>query len=167
MILDSKNGMGLTTLKYRIEQGEEYLLALEEFQSWKWSEFLAVYRERKLALPQAMVLVHPTFYEDRETNAGESIRGPRSFSTTAGQYAAACMADQIWLSACPLESPEDVHSDHLFPYSLGGPTLAQNQLFLCPVHNRSKANDIHLFPWERGEPSWLATQVERIRSLLL
>ena len=161
------NGMDLTTLKNRIERGEEYLLALEEFQGWEWSEILAEYRKRKLVLPQAMVLVHPAFYENREAKVGQSIRGPRSFSTSAGQHVADCMADQIWLSACPLKNPKVVHSDHLFPYSLGGPTLAENQLFLCPVHNRSKANDIHLFPWERGEPNWLATQVERIRKLFL
>ena len=159
--------MDLTTLKNRIERGEEYLLALEEFQSWKWSEILAEYRERRLALPKAMVLVHPAFYEDREARVGQSIRGPRSFPTTAGQHVAACMADQVWFSACPLKKPEVLHSDHLFPYSLGGPTLAENQLFLCPVHNRSKASDIHLFPWERGEPNWFATQVGRIRNLLL
>ena len=159
--------MDLTTLKSRIERGEEYLLALEEFQNCEWSEAVAEYRKGRLALSRSMVLVHPAFYEDREAKVGQSIRGPRSFSSTAGQHAAVCMADQIWLSACPLENPEVLHSDHLFPYSLGGPTLAENQLFLCPVHNRSKASDIHLFPWERGEPNWLATQVERIRNLLL
>ena len=161
------NAIDPTTLKNRIAFGEEYLLALEEFQSWKWSEILAEYHNRRLTLPQAMVLVHPAFYEDREANLEQSIRGPRSFSTTAGQQVAACMADQIWFSACPLASPEDVHSDHFFPYSLGGPTLAENQLFLCPVHNRSKANDIHLFPWELGEPNWLGTQVDRIGKVLL
>ena len=161
------NAINLTTLKNRIERGEEYLLALEEFRNCEWSEILVDYYEGRLALPQALVLVHPTFYEDREAKIGQSIRGPRSFSTTAGRHVAACMADQIWLSVCLLESPEVVHSDHLFPYSLGGPTLAANQLFLCPVHNRSKAGDIHLFPWERGEPTWLARQVGRIRNFLL
>lgn len=161
------SGTDLTTLKNRIERGEEYLLALEEFRSWKWSEILAEYRKRRLALPQAMVLVHPDFYDDREAKVRQSIQGPRRFSASAGQRIADCMADQIWLSACPFKNLEVVHSDHLFPYSLGGPTLAENQLFLCPVHNRSKASDIHLFPWERGEPNWLAPQVERIRNLLL
>ena len=159
--------MDLTTLRHRIERGEKYLLALEEFQSREWSDILADYRKGRLATPQAMVLVHPDFYKERENEVGERIRGPRNFSTTVGRHAAACMADKIWLSVCPLENPEDVHSDHLFPYSLGGPTLAANQLFLCPVHNRSKANDIHLFPWEQGEPSWLNIQINRIQNLLL
>lgn len=159
--------MDLTTLKNRIRKGEEYLLALEEYQRWEWSKIFAEYSNGRLALPQAMVLVHPAFYENRASRVGQIIRGPRMFPITAVQRVTACMADQIWLSACPLKSPEVIHSDHLFPYSLGGPTLAENQLFLCPVHNRSKANDIHLFPWERGEPSWLATQVDRIRNLLL
>lgn len=161
------NGTNLTTLKNRIERGEEYLLALEKFQSWKWSEILAEYRKRMLTVPEAMVLVHPDYYKDREARVGQSIRGPRSFSAIASQHAADCMANQIWLSACPLKNPDVVHSDHLFPYSLGGPTIAANRLLLCPVHNRSKAGDIHLFPWERGEPSWLTIQVERIGKLLL
>ena len=161
------SAMDLTTLKNRIERGEEYLLALEEFRNREWSEIFADYKKGRLAAPQAMVLVHPDFYEEREAKVEQSIRGRRTFSSTTGRHVAACMSDQIWLSACPLDNPEVVHSDHLFPYSLGGPTIAANQLFLCPVHNRSKASDIHLFPWERGEPSWLATQVERIRNLLL
>ena len=160
-------GTDLPTLRIRIERGEEYLLALEEFRNCEWNEILAEYRQQRLTLPQAMVLVHPVFYKDREGKVAQSIRGDRNFSTSAGQQVATCMADQIWLSVCALESPEVVHSDHMFPYSLGGPTLAANQLFLCPVHNRSKAGDIHLFPWERGEPSWFTRQVDRIQSLLL
>ena len=161
------SAMDLTTLKNRIEQGEEYLWALEQFQNRKWSEILAEYRNGRLSLPQAMVLVHPDYYEDREEAVGQSVRGPRSFLASVGQQVAHCMADQIWLVGCSLSSPEVIQSDHMFPYSLGGPTMAENQLFLCPAHNRSKASDIHLFPWERGEPRWLATQVERIRILLL
>ena len=160
-------GMDLTTFKSRIEHGEEYLLALEEFLSWEWSEILREYRKRRLTLPQAMVLVHPAFYRERSAELRQSIRGPRNYLASAGQHVAGCMADQIWLSPCRLRNPEVIHSDHLFPYSLGGPTIAANQLFLCPVHNRSKAGDIHLFPWERGEPSWFGRQVERIRNLLL
>ena len=159
--------MDLTTLKIRIERAEEYLLALEELRGWEWNKVRAEHGAGRLELPQAMVLVHPDFYKEREAEAGQSIRGPRSFSSSAGRHVAACMADRVWLAACPLESPGDLHSDHLFPYSLGGPTLSENQLFLCPVHNRSKASDIHLFPWELGEPKWFARQVDRIRKLLL
>ena len=161
------NTTALTTLRIRIELGEEYLLALEESRSWKWSEVSAEYAAGKLELPRAMVLIHPSFYECREAEAGQSIRGNRGFTATAGLNVAGCMADRIWLSVCPLAKPDVLHSDHLFPYSLGGPTIAENQLFLCSVHNHAKANDIHLFPWERGEPSWLGMQVERIRRLLV
>lgn len=161
------NALDLTTVKNRIERGERYLLALERLQKCKWSEILGEYSERRLVMPEAMVLVHPTFYEHLGANARKSIQGRRTFPDTAGQRAADCMADQIWLSACPLENLEVVHADHVFPYSLGGPTVAANQLFLCPVHNRAKAGDIHLFPWERDEPTWLASQVDRIRSFLL
>ena len=142
-------------------------MALEEFRNRKWTDILAAYCEGALTLPQAMVLIHPVFYGELKRETGLTIRGARRFLTDTGQQHATCMADQIWLSCCPLEMPEVVHSDHLFPYSLGGPTVAANQLFLCPVHNRSKTNDVHLFPWERGEPIWLAEQIGRIRRLIL
>ena len=163
--------MDLATLKNRIERGEEYLLALEEARNLEWKDTLAEYDGGRLTLPQTMALVHPDFYRDREKQVGLevglSIRGPRRFSPTANRHVAVCMADRIWFSACPLENLEKVHVDHWFPYSLGGPTLADNQLFLCPAHNRVKASDIHLFPWELGEPRWLRRQVDRIRKLLL
>lgn len=159
--------MDLEKLKLRIERGEQYLLALEEFRDRAWRDVFAEYRSGRLALPQALVLVHPDFYAEREAEVGMSIRGPRSFSTTAGQHAAGCMADRIWLSACRLRAGSDVQADHLFPYALGGPTLAANQLFLCRAHNGAKGSDVHLFPWEQGEPDWLPTQVERIGRLLL
>lgn len=155
-------------LRKRIEHGEEYLLALEELLDSEWNEIFAAHSEGKLRLPQSMVLLHPSFYKERERETGiAAIRGTRRFTRDAGPGHTNCMADQIWLSSCPLEKPGALHSDHLFPYSLGGPTLAANQLFLCPVHNRSKTNDVHLFPWEKGEPSWLAEQVDRIRRLIL
>ena len=159
--------MDLATLKTRIERGEEYLLALEEARNREWKDTLVEYDEGRLALPQAMALVHPDFYRDREEQVGQSIRGPRQFSTNVGRQVSVCMADRIWLSACPLESPDNIHADHWFPYALGGPTVSENQLFLCPAHNRVKASDIHLFPWELGEPGWLRRQIDRIRRLLL
>jgi hypothetical protein len=42
--------------------------------------------------------------------------------------------------------------DHLFPYSLGGPTIAVNAIYLCRRHNLGKSVDIHLIPWEEGFP---------------
>ena len=164
---NSIHALDLAPVKNRMERGEQYLLALERLQNRRWSEVFGEYSERRLATPEVMVLVHPTFYEHLGADARQSIQGPRRFPHTADQRAKACMAEQIWFSACPLENAEDVHSDHVFPYSLGGPTVAANQLFLCPVHNRAKAGDIHLFPWERGEPSWLAGQVDRICRFLL
>ena len=164
---NSIHALDLAPVKNRIERGEQYLLALERLRKCRWREVFGEYSERRLAMPEAMVLVHPTFYEHLGANARQSIQGTRRFPHTAGQNAAACMADQIWFASCPLENAEVAHSDHVFPYSLGGPTVAANQLFLCPVHNRAKAGDIHLFPWERGEPSWLAGQVDRICSFLL
>ena len=159
----------LSILWRRIGTGEEYLLALEEFRNRDWYELSLDYEEGRMSLPQSLALIHPDFYLEREREASvlHQIRGPRTFSNSVGQHVAKCMADCIWLTQCPLKTPEGLHSDHVFPFSLGGPTISANQLFLCPVHNHSKTNDVHLFPWERGEPLWLPDQITRIRQLLL
>ena len=156
----------LTTLEERIERGEEYLLALERFRDWEWRELREAYLAGRFSVPQAMTLIHPDFYRERERRTHWTIRGPRRFSSNAGQHAT-CMSGHIWLKRCSLGRPEIMQSDHLFPYSLGGPTIAANQLFLCPVHNRAKASDIHLFPWEEGAPSWLPDQIGKIGDLIL
>ena len=44
--------------------------------------------------------------------------------------------------------------DYLFPFALGGPTIARNRVPLCREHNAIKGSDVHLFPWEQGEPPW-------------
>ncbi len=158
--------MDLTTLRNRITRGEEYLLALENFRNREWRAIFADYDEGRLTVPEAMVLVHPRFYNVREASVGQSIRGDRNFANVAGREVSPCMADQIWLSSCRLQNTEDLQSDHWFPFSLGGPTVASNQLYLCAVHNYSKSSDVHLFPWEHGEPAWFRTQVERIQNML-
>ena len=158
--------MDLKTLTYRIRLGEEYLFALAEFHHREWCTIFEDYERGRLTIAQSLVLVHPRYYIDRETEVGKSIRGIRKFDNVTGRDVSRCMAEQVWLSTCTLQNSEELHSDHWFPFSLGGPTLADNQLYLCPIHNYSKGSDVHLFPWERGKPVWFERQVERIQRLI-
>lgn len=43
----------------------------------------------------------------------------------------------------------------MFPYSLGGQTVAENRITLCQWHNRLKGSDVHLYPWELPLGSWV------------
>ena len=77
-----------------------------------------------------------------------------------------CRSMLLWGYECPFEDINQLAADHCFPYSLGGPTLATNKIYLCKWHNQIKAGDIHIFPWELGEPQWLLPMIDRIKRLL-
>ena len=87
------------------------------------------------------------------------IQGYRSFKQENGK----CQSKLIWGYECPIHSLL-CHGDHLFPYSMGGPTISANKLLLCRYHNMVKATDIHLFPWEEKENRliWLDSHIKNI-----
>jgi hypothetical protein len=80
------------------------------------------------------------------------IYGDRTFEPL--QYHDACQAKRLWGYECPFVR-EPSAADHLYPHSLGGPTIAENRLTLCRWHNTAKSMDIHDFPFEEGLPSWV------------
>jgi hypothetical protein len=108
-----------------------------------------------LELVEAMTLIHPVWLPSAVDK--RLIFGERSFGLTT---ASRCESHELWQYACDLRHTS-LHADHLFAYSLGGPTWAANRLTLCDVHNGIKGADVHLYPWEAGEPSWLARLLER------
>src|SRR5262249_45670462 len=130
---DGMFAMNTDTLVNRIERAEDYLLALEALGKSHWADLYRRYKTGELTLAQSMVLVHPRYYEARECETGVSVRGPRLFPEDVSRHKATCMASILWLVDCRLTSYETVHSDHEFPYSLGGPTLASNRVLLCPL----------------------------------
>ena len=52
-------------------------------------------------------------------------------------------------------------ADHIWPHSLGGPSIKENRLFLCSYHNCSKSNSIFNKFW-LSYPIWLNQYLEKI-----
>ena len=147
----------------RIEAGREYFEALDLAFTVGWREAFSAYSGSGQPVTLGLALVHPEWFEDQAVRPGGDIRGPRGFPLRA-QKSGSCQAEVLWGYQCarvPLEV------DHLFPYSLGGPTRPENGVLLCVSHNRLKGHDVHLLPWETYRFPWLAEQVEAAASRLL
>lgn len=152
------------TVARRIAAAHEYLRYLRAPESPSWADLYARYVEGVMPLVEAMTLLDPHWLP-----AGVSqleAQGPRTFPGL-GRSDAACDAAVIWGYPCDLARLSRTQFDHLFPYALGGPTIAANHLRLCQVHNRVKGADVHLFPWERGEPTFLPSHLARLARLIL
>lgn len=147
----------------RIASAKEYLSALQESLSADWFAWLAEFNAGKLSLPRALVLVHPDHYA--ELDLGNTIRGPRQFVEEVGVSSVGCAVNVFWGYPCTSSKVGTVVGDHLFPYSLGGPTVATNKIHLCALHNQMKSNDVHVFPWEAPAPTWLPNCLDSIRRL--
>lgn len=134
----------------------QYLKRLQECLHLTWREAAVGSR----TLVDSLVLINPNWLPDdydRELALNlVPFRGARS------PYP--CQSRLIWGYECPL-TDEAVEADHLFPRSLGGPTVAANQLPLCRIHNAWKCADLLAFPWENGEPLWLDDQLTTVRQL--
>ncbi len=123
-------------------------------------------------LYKRLALLHPEHLEELALPIGisrnklqEAIQGPRAFSSSSGLQTY-CECEELWGYKCHLD--EEIQQDHLFPYSMGGPTLQLNRVFLCKLHNLAKSNDIHILPWkneDRWFKPWLDFQIEKCRSL--
>lgn len=150
----------------RVEAARRYFAFLEKTRDMTWAALHEMYRRRELEPPEAMALVHPRYYEELG-RAAESVRGPRGFEKFGAITGRRCEAERIWGYLCPSLGTEPLCADHQFPYSLGGPTVAQNIRYLCQAHNRMKSTDIHFYPWEAGAPQWLPDAVGRVHRLLL
>jgi hypothetical protein len=151
-------------INFRIKQGCEYLKLLDkalfERGYWNWTDKYKVFCSRSLAQLEKYILIHPYFYQD----FGESFnpRGSRDFSSESDQQYAECVSERFWGYDCFLRKGSTCESDHVFPYSYGGPTVPGNKKFLCKEHNKFKSNDVHLYPWEEPEPNWLSELIHRI-----
>lgn len=149
-----------TIISERIECARQYFDALERSFRLGWRECYSGYKAKELPWHEAMALVHPRHYEDHVSC--QVVQGARSFPRELVQRSAKCDALRFWGYECNVRAEKDVTSDHVFPYSLGGPTVSTNKRFLCGVHNLMKGGDVHLFPWEEGEPEWLDQLVKTI-----
>lgn len=157
-----------STLDLRIGRAHEYLCALAASFERPWAEAVRQARAGEDWLP-LLALAHPDHYKECERYLREyhvqricPVRGARSFEMEVGLDTLACAAERIWGYACPIARSDKPAADHLFPFSLGGPTLASNKVHLCRWHNQIKAADIHVYPWELGQPPWLDDVLKRI-----
>lgn len=91
------------------------------------------------------------------------LQGPRSFVSNLCSVNK-CGSKLLWNYECPLSG--NIQQDHLFPHSLGGPTVPTNRIHLCRYHNMVKTCDIHCFPWEEADKwckPWLGMQISKLR----
>jgi hypothetical protein len=152
--------MDISILQGRIDTACAYVNAVENSLQSNWLQRYELYRQGRLSLPDAIALVHPYHYE--HLDSGLTVRGPRTFASEVGIEGIKCKADILWGYECSRVLEVNIAADHLFPYSLGGPTLGSNKLYLCALHNQMKSSDIHLYPWEKGEPVWLSDRLATI-----
>lgn len=154
-------------MNYRYKSAEEYLRVLEASLRIGWQ---ASYEAAKTgAICQRLALLHPDHYSELNLPASRtvetlqrSIQGPRTFA--AYSQPGTCQSPLVWGYQCELGG--DKQQDHLFPYSLGGPSIPTNRIYLCRYHNMVKTADVHCYPWEdleRWALPWLDQQIRRMR----
>ena len=148
-------------LLVRVGAAVEYLAALEEFMNAEWNSVYVRLINGQLSIPQKLAAINPMLYDGIIQQ--HEICGLRTYSSSVMSAGQSCMSWKMWGYKCPFHSPV-LEADHLFPYSLGGPTDPRNLVLLCKYHNRVKAADIHLYPWEGGCSPWVVEMAERIKS---
>lgn len=143
-----------------------YLEAIQKTLSRPWLESYSTAQDVYIKL----ALLHPEHYKSLDLPSNVSIsklqakiQGPRSFQNKSNQ--GSCNCNLLWGYNCTLN--EDIQQDHLFPYSLGGPTLGTNRIYLCRYHNMVKTSDIHIYPWINVTTltqQWLDNQIKMLHS---
>lgn len=110
-------------------------------------------------LPLVLSLIHPDFYYRRGESFQDNLNWKKKSDFTAGiRNTSICSISKLTKIDCLFNDiPEirgKVEADHIWPNSLGGPSILDNRLLLCRFHNGMKSNDISNFTWDT-EPSWL------------
>ena len=156
----------LGQLKFRFETAEAYLISLEKFVDCEWPALYNCYLAGQFSSAEIFALIHPDRYLNYEI-LQEDVCHKRVFPHGRLRHHEKCGAALLWGYECNNQTGSNVHADHLFPYSLGGMTSADNLLYLCQVHNRIKAADVHVYPWERAAPFWLDTMIIKINKFVI
>jgi hypothetical protein len=136
------------------------LQALERVLGGGWQEILDDHKAGSASIADSLALIHPLNISGNQA----AICGPRQFAADPAYRFQVCQCELYWQLKCEHRESPHLYADHVFPYSLGGPTVPENRMMLCGVHNRMKSNDIHFFPWERGLPVWFASVLTRIEA---
>ena len=146
----------------RVTACRAYLAALTKYRHCDWTTTHAVFKRGEMTLAEAFALAHPEHYSGHILEV--RVRGPRTFPPLPTAVEAECGSRLIWGYECSL--PGGFAADHIFPWSLGGPTDPTNRVTLCTTHNQLKGSDVHAYPWERGRPTWLEPLLDRVAQVL-
>jgi HNH endonuclease len=153
----------VSILCHRITEAERYLALVQEDYRGKW-ELSRHDAEACADVALAFALIHPDNWPGRGDQ--QRIQGSRAFKTKVIYGTRLCNAVKYWGVTCTADtSTEGAIADHVWPYSLGGPTEVANIMWLCRRHNQIKGADIHFYPWELGWPDWLSVQLEKVRRM--
>lgn len=145
------------TMALRQRRVLDYLNGLERARGSTWFEL-----EKESDEATRLLLCHPGWVRpDIDAVRALKLGNFRGDSESDGP----CGSGMVWGYECPL-ADEPLESDHLFPQSLGGPTLGTNHVYLCRVHNAWKSADLLAFPWELGVPAWQPEQAALVRDRL-
>lgn len=152
-----------------MQSGRDYLAALGEITRDDWPTLIRLAADEISETgsnPRHFALLHPEFLVLHfSTELSASIRGSMTFPNEM-PLGNSCESSVIWGYECPVTQSDIQHSDHVFPFSLGGRTEPTNRLRLCDRHNLFKTNDIHLYPDWYSCPDWLLTAISVRRSAL-
>lgn len=117
--------------------------------------------EQRDLIVEGLIFIHPSAYEIEGKNEKCPIRGYKTFDFKIKEQ---CQSEIIFGYECPLEDITSTN-DHIWPYSLGGPTIAVNRITLCKTHNSMKSNNFHFqLESQFGKTilKWLPSFLEKI-----
>ena len=150
----------------RTKSAADYLKALESSLRQGW---LHSFKAGAKTVYDQLALLHPEHLAEldlpphrSEDSLQRLMQGVRAFPASI-IASNSCQADLLWGYKCELHG--EIQQDHLFPYSLGGPSIAQNRVFLCKYHNMVKSSDIHCYPWEATDAwakPWIGAQINKL-----
>jgi 5-methylcytosine-specific restriction endonuclease McrA len=145
--------------------GRQYASSLASIERRNWFELKREYDAGELDEIESLILIHPEWYR---TNRGRpsdcEVRGRATFGLIPGK-GQRCQSDFIWGYECPFVS-SNIHCDHLFPWSLGGPTVPENAIWLCDRHNQAKGSDWHLTVSPVRRLQWFDRTLQNVNTLV-
>ena len=150
----------------RYQTTARYLKQIEDALDEGWRRTHDLYLAKNDDSFLGLALIHPDHLKTLDGDQQQirtQIQGSRSFKE--GLKTGKCQSELLWGYECPLKNAE-LQTDHLFPFSLGGPTTGNNSMTLCKYHNMVKSNDIHCYPWEESQiryEVWLPHIIEKFK----
>jgi hypothetical protein len=112
---------------------------------------------------ELLVWIHPRVWRfaPPEDVGLADPRGTRAFTSRQGIGITNCQWSIVAGALCTLQD-DITHGDHIWPYSIGGPTLGLNYAKLCSTHNMLKGAAI--IELAEVDPVWLRPLRGRIRA---